>query len=134
MKLTIKISLIAVAMMAAMSACKSRVAPVATIVPATAGTVADVLPMIPVPDSLSVTIPGRDVEFAPHTLIVMCEQKDSLRAEVQRYGAKVIYDYKYINGMAISVPANVDINEAKRHFEAVPGVLSVERDRINHLH
>ena len=106
MKLTIKISLIAVAMMAAMSACKSRVAPAATIVPATAGTVADVLPKIPVPDSMSVTIPGRDVEFAPYTLIVMCEQKDSLRAEVQRNGAKVIYDYNNIKYKKINNAEN----------------------------
>ena len=77
-----------------------------------------------------------DEEFTPNTLIIMCDEvtgKEPLRKAVKEYGAEIIYDYTIINGMAIRIRDGVKIEEAIEYFKKVKGVVSVNRDRINHL-
>lgn len=77
-----------------------------------------------------------DEEFTPNTLIIMCDEvtgKELLRKAVKEYGAEIIYDYTIINGMAIRISEGVKIEDAIEYFKKVKGVVSVNRDRINHL-
>ena len=77
-----------------------------------------------------------DEEYSPHTLIIMYDTevgKVPLSDAVKSYGAEIIYDYSIIPGMAIRIPDGSDIHKAIAYFREVKGVVSVERDRINHL-
>ena len=84
----------------------------------------------------SVTKMSGAEEFSPNTLIIMYDTevgKVPLSNAVKRYGAGIIYDYSIIPGMAIRIPDGTDIHKAMEYFKKVKGVVSVERDRINHL-
>ncbi len=76
-----------------------------------------------------------DVEFvSPTNLIIMFDPeigKGPLLSAVQSYGAKIIYEYSIISGIAIKVPG--DIIQAIAFFANVKGVTAVERDHIYHL-
>ena len=76
-----------------------------------------------------------DVEFvSPTNLIIMYDPeigKGPLLSAVQSYGAKIIYEYGIISGIAIKVPG--DIIQAIAFFANVKGVTAVERDHIYHL-
>ncbi len=79
---------------------------------------------------------GNQELYAPHTLIIMYDGKDgkkNLMKAVKAYGATVIYDYKIINGIAISLPEDRDLHQARAWFQKVKGVLSVNYDQIYHL-
>lgn len=74
--------------------------------------------------------------YSPNTLIIMYDTeigKTPLIEAVGSYGAEIIYDYSIIPGMAIRIPEGTDIHKAMAYFKKVEGVVSVERDRINHL-
>ena len=47
------------------------------------------------------------------------------------YGAKIIYEYSIISGIAIKVPGN--IIQAIAFFANIKGVTAVARDHIDHL-
>ena len=76
-----------------------------------------------------------DVEFvSPTNLIIMYDPeigKEPLLSAVQSYGAKIIYEYSIISGIAIKVQG--DILQAIAFFAGVKGVTAVERDHIYHL-
>ena len=87
-------------------------------------------------DIKEIRLRNSDEEFSPNTLIIMCDEatgKEPLRKAVKEYGAEIIYDYTIINGMAIRIRDGVKIEEAIEYFKKVKGVVSVNRDRINHL-
>lgn len=71
------------------------------------------------------------------TLIIMYDAsvgKQPLMKAVKAYGARLLYDYKIIKGIAISIPASRDETKAINYFEKVRGVLSVIKDRKVELH
>lgn len=76
-----------------------------------------------------------DVEFvSPTNLIIMYDPeigKGPLLNAVQSYGAKIIYEYSIISGIAIKVPG--DIIQAIAFFANIKGVTAVARDHIDHL-
>ncbi len=77
-----------------------------------------------------------DEEVSATTLIVIVDNgigKEPLRRAVRKYGAKIIYDYKIVPGMAIKIPEGDDILKAMAYFEKVEGVVSVQRDKITRL-
>jgi hypothetical protein len=78
-----------------------------------------------------------DVEFvSPTNLIIMYDPeigKEALLSAVKEYGAKLLYDYSLIPGIAIKIPEGTDIIEAIVFFDKVKGVTAVERDHIYHL-
>lgn len=78
------------------------------------------------------------VEPAPFVLIIYYDgavgSADLLRA-VRDYKSKLVYEYKNFNGIAIALdPKRHDHKEAIKHFEGLPGVLSVMLDRKVELH
>ena len=52
---------------------------------------------------------------------------------VEEYGAKLLYDYNLMPGIAIRIPDGADILEAIAFLDKVKGVTAVERDHIYHL-
>ncbi len=74
-------------------------------------------------------------EYVSRTLIVyydVSHGKEALLEAAKKEGAKVVYDYKIINAVALSVPEKDNIEEAITFFEKVPGVLQVVRDQVQH--
>lgn len=66
------------------------------------------------------------------TLIIMYDTtigKQPLLKAMKRYKAKLLYDYKNFNGVAISISDTYDETKAIHFFEKVSGVISVQRDR-----
>jgi hypothetical protein len=75
-------------------------------------------------------------EYNSHTLIIFYDVQignKALLKAVQSYGAKILYQYKNFNGIAISIPDNKTLDESITYFQKVKGVLSVNKDRIYHL-
>jgi hypothetical protein len=75
-------------------------------------------------------------QFSPKTLIIFFagrKSKTRLLKAVKRYKAKVIYQYRMMNGMAIAIPDGKTLDESITYFEHVKGVISVQKDRICHL-
>lgn len=78
-----------------------------------------------------------DVEYvSPTNLIILYDPetgKGFLMKAVEEYGAKLLYDYNLMPGIAIRIPDGADILEAIAFFDKVKGVTAVERDHIYHL-
>lgn len=71
-----------------------------------------------------------------HNLIISYQNQKTLihlKKEVQKYGAEMLYEYKIIKGIAIKVPQDKDIRQAKAYFSNLKGVTNVEYDQINHI-
>jgi len=86
---------------------------------------------------IAAPVPSPDAEYAPSTLIIFYDAtvgKKPLLKAIKKYGAEVIYDYRTFNGMAIRIPDDKDIHRAMDYFQQVKGVLTVNRDRVVHLH
>ncbi len=47
----------------------------------------------------------------------------------KKYGSKILYVYKNINGIAVTVPKSKTVPEAMKYYKKVNGVLSVNQDR-----
>jgi len=91
----------------------------------------------PPPDTVIVAPPPPPEQYSARTLIIFYDReqgKDSLMQAVEDYRAETIYQYRIIAAIAIKIPEDADIEEAKKHFQQVKGVLMVERDRVMHLH
>ena len=56
-----------------------------------------------------------------------------LLAAAEEYGSEILYVYKNLNGIAVTVPNGKSVDDAIKYYEQVHGVLSVHRDRIMHL-
>lgn len=52
-----------------------------------------------------------------------------LLSAAEKYGSKVLYVYKNINGIAVTVPNGKTVLEAMKYYEKVNGVLSVVQDQ-----
>lgn len=59
--------------------------------------------------------------------------KGRLLEAVNQYGAKLLYDYTHLNGIAVSVPENKSMDDAIKYFKKVSGVLSVEKDQLQSI-
>ena len=53
---------------------------------------------------------------------------------VREYRAKIVYEYRNFNGIAIKLSNDTDMEKAASHFRTVKGVLSAEADRRMQLH
>lgn len=74
--------------------------------------------------------------YSPRSLIIMYDGprgKKSLLKAVKKYGARLMYDYTIINGVAIELPEGSDVHRARAWFQKVKGVVSVNYDRIYQL-
>lgn len=50
---------------------------------------------------------------------------DDLLRAAKKYGSEVLYVYKNINGIAVSIPKNRSLQEAVNYYEKINGVFSV---------
>lgn len=48
---------------------------------------------------------------------------------IRKYNATLLYDYKNLNGVAISIPQSRGESNAIHYFEKIKGVLSVQKDK-----
>lgn len=53
---------------------------------------------------------------------------DDLLRAAKKYGSEVLYVYKNINGIAVSIPKNRSFQEAVNYYEKISGVISVMKD------
>ena len=73
---------------------------------------------------------GLGIERGMKTIVTLLA---AMLAAVEAYGAKLIYDYSIIPGIAIRIPEGKDIRDAINYFKKVQGVTAIERDQIIHL-
>lgn len=76
-------------------------------------------------------------EYSPSTLIVYYDAETGsspLLSAIHKMRGKVIYKYQNFNAVAFKIPDKADITSVMKSIGKVKGVLSVQRDRIMHLH
>lgn len=79
---------------------------------------------------------NEELDHSPTTFIVMYDSavgKEPLLKAVKTYGARVVYDYGSMSGMALSKPKDKTLEETMLYFRKVKGVTSVNYDHINSL-
>lgn len=54
---------------------------------------------------------------------------EALLDAAKKYGSEVLYVYKIINGIAVTVPKNKAVSDAIKFYEKIPGVISVNKDQ-----
>jgi len=59
---------------------------------------------------------------------------DNLLKATEEYGAKILYIYKNFSSIAISIPEQVQVQNAIKFFNNVNGVISVTEDSECELH
>lgn len=88
--------------------------------------------------SHSVNIPVQQHTPPRFTLIILYDKNitgpETLLKAAKKYNAEVVYIYKNINGIAVSIPSSAKEDEAIRYFKHIQGILSVERDSKVELH
>ncbi len=82
------------------------------------------------------TKPAQDGGARNENLIIYYDAEagngDLLKA-AEKYGSRVLYVYKNINGIAVTVPNGRTVTDAVKYYEKVKGVLSVTQDRKMYL-
>lgn len=66
------------------------------------------------------------------TLIVFYDAsvgKAPLMRAIDKSGSELVYDYVNLNGVAVRVPSSMTESQAIDYYNAVKGVLSVQRDQ-----
>lgn len=58
---------------------------------------------------------------------------EALLKAAKKYGSEVIYVYRNINGIAVTVPANRTVQGAMKYYKKIKGVLSVVQDKMVQL-
>lgn len=74
--------------------------------------------------------------YSSRSLIIMYDGprgKKNLLKAVKKYGARLVYDYTIVNGVAIELPEGRDVHQARAWFQKVKGVVSVNYDLIYQL-
>lgn len=54
---------------------------------------------------------------------------EKLLKAAEKYGSNILYVYKNINGIAVTVPKGKTVSDAVKYYGKVKGVLSVTKDR-----
>lgn len=72
------------------------------------------------------------VETSGEKLIIYYDPEagnEALLDAAKKFGSEVLYIYKIINGIAVTVPTNKAVSDAIKFYEKIPGVLSVNKDQ-----
>ncbi|KGE13022.1 hypothetical protein [Sphingobacterium deserti] len=56
--------------------------------------------------------------------------KEKLLETIEAYGAKLLFDYENLHGVAIQIPKGKSIEKAIAYFKKVKGVVSVSQDEV----
>lgn len=78
----------------------------------------------------------REENVSERTLLVFYEAengKNNVLGAARRKNAQIIYDYRYINAVALTIAPGANMEKMIRFFSKTPGVLSVQRDRLMQL-
>lgn len=78
----------------------------------------------------------REETPSERTLLVFYEAqngKNNVLEAAKRKNAQIIYDYRYINAVALRIAPGTNMNKMIRFFSKTPGVLSVQRDQLMQL-
>ncbi len=76
------------------------------------------------------------MEYSRNTLIIFYDGDagpELLMKAIKSFGAGIIYQYRTLNGVAISIPKGKTLEESIRFFKKVKGVIAVNKDYISHL-
>ena len=68
--------------------------------------------------------PASVEEFFPGTLVI------SYDPTVKKSGAEVVYEYEFINAIAVKLPEGSSVDATISRFEKVNGVIHVSKDRF----
>ncbi|MBR4388836.1 MAG: hypothetical protein IKT00_06635 [Prevotella sp.] len=87
---------------------------------------------------LSAPIQGHkyEPEHSPDVFLVMYDAevgKEPLLQAIKDYKCEIVYDYNFINGMALKKPEDKTLEETMQFFKHVKGVTNVEYDHIIRL-
>lgn len=75
-------------------------------------------------------------EHSPNVFLILYDAeigKDAILKAIKNYKCEIVYDYHFMNGMALKKPENKTLEETMRYFKGVKGVLTVEYDYVIHL-
>ena len=75
-------------------------------------------------------------EHSPDVFLVMYDKKtgrEPLLKAIKEYQCEIVYDYNFINGMALKKPAAKSLEDTMQFFWGVKGVLIVEYNHIIRL-
>lgn len=68
---------------------------------------------------------------AHENLIIYYESEvgnEALLKAAKQYGSEILYVYRNINGIAVTVPRSKSLQDAIKYYESIKGVLSVTKD------
>ena len=77
--------------------------------------------------------PASVEEFFPGTLVISYDPtvgKSDLLKAVKKFGAEVVYEYEFINAIAVKLPEGSSVDATISRFEKVNGVIHVSKDRF----
>ena len=75
-------------------------------------------------------------EHSPDVFLVMYDKKtgrEPLLKAIKEYQCEIVYDYNFINGMALKKPDAKSLEDTMQFFWGVKGVLMVEYNHIIRL-
>ena len=75
-------------------------------------------------------------EHSPDVFLVMYDKetgREPLLKAIKEYQCEIVYDYNFINGMALKKPDAKSLEDTMQFFRGVKGVLTVEYNHIIRL-
>lgn len=75
-------------------------------------------------------------EHSPDVFLVMYDKetgREPLLKAIKEYQCEIVYDYNFINGMALKKPDAKSLEDTMQFFREVKGVLTVEYNHIIRL-
>lgn len=87
--------------------------------------------------SCSASRQTKDTDATTGNLIIFYEpntSKEKLLKAAKEYGSEVIYEYKNLNGIAVTIPHKQTASDAILFYKRIEGVLSVTEDTKQELH
>ena len=89
-----------------------------------------VVPSTPLPEHKFVP------EHSPNVFLILYDAeiwKAPILKAIKDYKCEIVYDYHFMNGMALKKPENKTLEETMQYFKTVKGVTNVEYDNIIRL-
>lgn len=71
--------------------------------------------------------------YSQNTLVIFYNEafKSAVISAIQARQADIIYDFNLMNGVAIRLNSNDDVQQAMQQLSKINGVITVNRDKLN---
>lgn len=71
--------------------------------------------------------------YSQNTLVIFYNEafKSAVISAIQARQADIIYDFNLMNGVAIRLNSNDDVQQAMQQLSKINGVIAVNRDKLN---